>query len=115
MPGCVPQVPVRCDPAVQYLCAGLCCHLESRLLERLEIPDWDTYRQWHDASLAEVLRADLFRERRPFWSNSLAVGDADWVGRSATANGMTRYDVVDANETWMEGVKAFLVRVKNVY
>ena len=106
----MPQVPVRCDPAVQYLCAGLCCHLESCLLERLEFPDWETYRQWYDASLAEVLRAGLFGERQPFWSHSLTVGDADWVGRSATANGMTRYDVVDANETWRDGVRAGFVR-----
>jgi len=52
------------------------------------------------------------RERRPFWSNSLAVGDADWVGRSATANGMTRYDVVDANETRLDGGKARFFRAK---
>jgi putative transposase len=85
-----------------------------RLLERLEISDWDAYRRWYDHCLNEIMRRELFRECQPFWSSSLAVGDAEWIGRTAEMSGMKRYDRVDANETWLENVKSFFLRAQNI-
>jgi putative transposase len=84
-----------------------------RLLERLEIPNWDAYRCCYDESLEEILRAKLFRECQPFWSSSLAVGDADWVGRIADRTGMKHYDVVGTSLSWLENVKSFFLRARN--
>jgi hypothetical protein len=84
-----------------------------RLLERLEIPNWNAHRCWYDESLKEILRAKLFRECQPFWSSSLAVGDADWVGLIADRTGMKRYDVVGTKQSWLESVKSFFLRAQN--
>jgi len=40
--------------------------------------------------------------------------DVEWVGRTADTNEMKRYDIVDANETWLEDVKSFFLRAKNL-
>ena len=87
----------------------------SRLLERLEFPDWATYQQWYESSLAEILARGLFRTRQSFWSLSAAVGDAEWLGRTAGMCGMKRYDLVGSGVTWPGTAKSFFVRRKTAF
>lgn len=61
-----------------------------RLLGRLEVPDWEAYQRWYGSSLTEILAPELFKTRQPFWSLSVAVGDAESLGRTAgVAPGLT--------------------------
>jgi len=84
-----------------------------RLLERLELPDWQTYQQWYDSSLADIVAQQLFSARQPFWSESAAVGDAGWLARTADRCGMRSYDLVSANVAWPDSVTSFFVARKN--
>jgi putative transposase len=85
----------------------------SRLLERLGFPDWQAYMQWYEAGLAQILEHRLFMEAQPFWSESLAVGSADWVGTAAVRSGMKQYSVVETDLRWPENVKTVFLRRKN--
>ncbi len=85
----------------------------ARLLERLEVENWAAYRRWYDASLAEILARQLFAERQPFWSQSVAVGDAGWVGSAASMSGMKEYDLVETNLAWPGSLKTFFLRAKS--
>jgi hypothetical protein len=56
------------------------------------------------------LARKLFRERQAFWSQSVAVGDVEWVGQAAGKSGMKRYDVLNTGMTWPDRVGALSAR-----
>jgi hypothetical protein len=88
----------------------------SLLVDRLGFPDWETYRQWYEAGLAEILARRAFMRRQAFWTafwtDSLAVGGAEWIEAAAAQSGMKRYSVIDANLQWPENVKTVFSRAK---
>jgi putative transposase len=84
----------------------------SLLVDRLGFPDWETYRQWYEAGLAEILARRAFMCRQAFWTDSLAVGGAEWIEAAAARSGMKRYSVIDANLQWPENVKTVFLRAK---
>jgi len=84
-----------------------------RLLERLELPDWDAYTDWYEQSLADILARKLFRETQAFWSQSVAVGDSEWLSQAAGKSGMKRYDVLTTGMTWPGGAKSVFPRAQN--
>jgi len=85
-----------------------------RLVERLGFPDWDVYWNWYEAALLEVLGRKLFIERQAFWTDSPAVGGAEWVENVAAQSGMKRYNTVEIDLDWPESVKSVFLRGKKV-
>lgn len=84
-----------------------------RLLERLEIEDWETYLHWYDSTLADILRQRLFMVRQSFWSRSAAVGDASGVVGAATRSGMKRFELGEVDIPWLEPAKTIFASIKN--
>ena len=90
-------------------------HIVNRrlLVERLSLPDWDTYRRWYEAGLAEIMARKAFTRRQAFWTDSPAVGGADWVEAAAAYNGIKHYSIVETDLKWPEDVKTVFLRAKN--
>ena len=48
-----------------------------KLAERLGLPAWTTYKQWHDGGLAAILAQRAFMRREAFWSDSLLASERE--------------------------------------
>ena len=66
------------------------------LLKRLEIPAWESFARWYKATLADMLCRREQLVRQPFWSSSIAVGDAEWLGNAARRSGLKRFEIREA-------------------
>lgn len=91
-----------------------CYHVTHRCHERQFLFKFakyrDMYRQWYEGSLAELLARKVFMRRQAFWTESLAVGGADWVESAAAQSGMKRYNVIEADSQWPENVTTVFLR-----
>ena len=83
------------------------------LCERLDVADWRNYRQWYDGRIQEILARKIFAERQPFWTDSQAVGGAEWIKQATAQSGIKHYNTIELDCHWPEGVKTFFARRKN--
>jgi len=84
-----------------------------KLMGRMGFGTWPLFQEWYQSNLRRILDQQLFMGRQSFWSESVAVGDQGWLEKVAGASGMKRYDMVEADTSWLESIKTVFLRRKN--
>jgi len=75
-----------------------------RLLNCLAMKDEETFRSWHERTLAEKLTVK--NKREPYWSNSIAVGDREWLEQLVKSQQLKRHVIIDKEEScYLRGMK----------
>ena len=75
-----------------------------RLLNCLAMKDEETFRSWHERTLAEKLTVK--NKREPYWSNSIAVGDREWLEQLVKSQQLKRHVIIDKEEgCYLQGMK----------
>ena len=69
----------------------------NRLLTCLWMEDEQTFRQWHEQSIQELLQLEELK-RETFWSTSPAVGDREWLTDLAAARQLKRHRIMEAGD-----------------
>lgn len=67
-----------------------------RLLQVANIADEGKFRKWYAKTLATKLSGTI-TGREPYWSEAIAVGDAEWLNRTAEDSGLKRYIMDEEN------------------
>ncbi|MDT8389685.1 MAG: hypothetical protein RRC34_04150 [Lentisphaeria bacterium] len=80
------------------------------LIGRLGFLDRGACREWHGGGLREILVRREFMHRQTFWTDSLAVGGAEWIESAAAQSGMKRYSVEKTDLDWPENRKNVFLR-----
>ena len=66
--------------------------------------DEETFRSWHERTLAEKLTVE--NKREPFWSNSIAVGDREWLEQLVKSQQLKRHVIIGEEENcYLQGMK----------
>ena len=82
-----------------------CCIINMpRLLNCLAMKDKKTFQHWHERVLAEKLTGKNGREE--YWSNSVAVGDKEWLEELIKSQHLKRHIIIDKGEIcYLQGMK----------
>jgi len=76
---------------------------QATLLNRLEIPDWDSFARWYKSTLDDMLCRTEQIGRQSFWSSAIAVGDAEWLGKAARWSDMKRFEIRETDDMARDG------------
>ena len=71
---------------------------QATLLNRLEIPDWDSFARWYKSTLDDMLCRTEQIGRQSFWSSAIAVGDAEWLAKAARRSDMKRFEIRETDD-----------------